>query len=56
MVHENVGLANALMGIINAASDNIPIFLMAGRTPFTEERCLGARSLPIHWGQDMRDQ
>ncbi len=56
MVHVNVGLANALMGIINAASDNIPIFLMAGRTPATEGARLGARSLPIHWGQDMRDQ
>ncbi len=56
MVHVNVGLANALMGIINAASDNIPVFLMAGRTPATEGGRLGARSLPIHWGQDMRDQ
>ena len=56
MVHVNVGLANALMGIINAASDNIPVFLMAGRTPATEGDRLGARSLPIHWGQDMRDQ
>ncbi len=56
MVHVNVGLANALMGVINAASDNIPIFMMAGRTPFTEGELLGARSLPIHWGQDMRDQ
>ncbi|MEM8686767.1 MAG: thiamine pyrophosphate-requiring protein [Pseudomonadota bacterium] len=56
MVHVNVGLANALMGIVNAASDNIPIFMMAGRTPFTEQDRLGARSLPIHWGQDMRDQ
>ncbi|NNE23033.1 MAG: thiamine pyrophosphate-requiring protein [Rhizobiales bacterium] len=56
MVHVNVGLANALMGVINAASDNIPIFMMAGRTPSTEGARLGARSLPIHWGQDMRDQ
>lgn len=56
MVHVNVGLANALMGVINAASDNIPIFMMAGRTPFTEGARHGARSLPIHWGQDMRDQ
>ncbi|MEM8838392.1 MAG: thiamine pyrophosphate-requiring protein [Pseudomonadota bacterium] len=56
MLHVNVGLANALMGIINAASDQIPIFVMAGRTPSTEGARLGARSLPIHWGQDMRDQ
>ncbi len=56
MVHVNVGLANALMGLINAASDNVPIIMMAGRTPHTEGGMLGARSLPIHWGQDMRGQ
>ena len=30
MFHVNVGLANALMGIINAASDQVPLFMMAG--------------------------
>ena len=33
MVHVNVGLANTTMGAINAASDNIPLMLMSGRTP-----------------------
>ena len=33
MVHVNVGLANAVMGVINAASDNIPMVVMSGRTP-----------------------
>ncbi len=33
MVHVNVGLANAVMGAINAASDNVLLLLMSGRTP-----------------------
>lgn len=56
MVHVNVGLANAVMGLINAATDNIPIVMCSGRTPITEHGHLGSRSLPIHWGQEMRDQ
>jgi acetolactate synthase-1/2/3 large subunit len=56
MVHVNVGLANALMGLINAASDNVPVLLCSGRTPLTEKGRLGGRSSPIHWGQEMRDQ
>ena len=56
MVHVNVGLANSLCGILNAASDNIPLFMMSGRTPLTENNHLGSRNTPIHWGQEMRDQ
>jgi len=57
MVHVNVGLANTLMGVINAARDNVPLLLLSGRTPIGEGRDrLGARDLPIHWGQEMRDQ
>jgi acetolactate synthase I/II/III large subunit len=56
MVHVNVGLANALMGLINAASDNVPVLLLSGRTPVTERGRLGSRTTPIHWGQEMRDQ
>src|SRR5262245_7225736 len=29
MVHVNVGLANTLMGVINAARDNVPLLLMS---------------------------
>ena len=36
MVHVNVGLANAARGVINAASDNIPVLVMSGRTPVTD--------------------
>jgi acetolactate synthase I/II/III large subunit len=56
MVHVNVGAANALMGVINAARDNVPILFTSGRTPITEAGRLGSRDLPIHWGQEMRDQ
>lgn len=56
MVHVNVGLANAAMGVINAASDNIPIIVMSGRTPITESGRPGARMTPIQYGQEMYDQ
>ena len=56
LVHVNVGLANALMGTINAARDNVPMVILSGRTPVTETARPGHRQLPIHWGQEMRDQ
>ncbi|WP_323780658.1 thiamine pyrophosphate-requiring protein [Thalassovita sp.] len=56
MVHTNVGLANAAMGAINAACDNIPMLLLSGRTPTLEKGRLGARTVPIGWGQEMLDQ
>ena len=56
MVHVNVGLANAAMGVINAASDNIPVVVMSGRTPLTEHGRTGARASPIQYGQEMFDQ
>ena len=36
MVHVNVGTANTLNVMINAARDQVPILLLAGRTPITE--------------------
>lgn len=56
MVHVNVGLANSVMGIINAASEQVPLLMCSGRTPLTEGGRFGSRSSPIHWGQEMRDQ
>ncbi|MEZ5932483.1 MAG: thiamine pyrophosphate-requiring protein [Alphaproteobacteria bacterium] len=56
MFHVNVGTANALMGLINAARDNVPILFTSGRTPITEGGRTGSRDLPIHWGQEMFDQ
>jgi acetolactate synthase-1/2/3 large subunit len=56
MVHVTVGTANALNGIINAARDNIPVLLAAGRTPITETGSIASRNRPIHWGQEAFDQ
>lgn len=56
MLHTNVGLANGAIGAINAACDQIPMFLMSGRTPVAESDRFGARTVPIGWGQEMFDQ
>lgn len=56
MLHTNVGLANGVIGSINAAADNVPVLMMSGRTPTTEQGRFGARTVPIGWGQEMRDQ
>jgi len=56
MAHTNVGLANCAIGAINAATEHIPILLFSGRTPVVEKGRLGARTVPIGWGQEMRDQ
>lgn len=56
MLHVNVGTANAICGLINAARENAPIFLAAGRTPIMEGGAFGARNAFIHWGQEMFDQ
>lgn len=56
MVHVNVGLANATMGMLNARADDVPIFLTSGRTPLTEHDREGARLTPIQYGQEQFDQ
>ena len=56
MVHVNVGTANMVNGAANAARDQAPILLMAGRTPITETGLHGSRSRNIHWAQEMFDQ
>ena len=56
LVHTLPGTANALGGIINAASANVPLFLVAGRTPITEGELRGGKSQNIHWRQESRDQ
>lgn len=56
MVHVNVGLANATMGVINARADDVPIMLLSGRTPLTEHDRPGARRTPIQYGQEQFDQ
>lgn len=56
MLHTSVGSANAVMGIMNAARDRVPILLTAGRTPLFESGALGSRNGQIHWAQEMYDQ
>ncbi|MEM7378486.1 MAG: thiamine pyrophosphate-requiring protein [Pseudomonadota bacterium] len=56
MLHTNVGLANGSIGAINAACDQVPVFMMSGRTPVAEGGRFGARTVPIGWGQEMFDQ
>ncbi|MEM8586623.1 MAG: thiamine pyrophosphate-requiring protein [Pseudomonadota bacterium] len=56
MAHTNVGLANCAIGAINAAAESIPILMFSGRTPILEKGHPGARTVPIGWGQEMRDQ
>ena len=40
----------------HAATDQVPMILMSGRTPVMEKDRFGARTVPIGWGQEMRDQ
>ena len=55
-VHVNVGLANAIMGLLNAHADDVPIFMISGRNPLTKGSRMGARHTPIQYGQEMFDQ
>ena len=56
MLHVSVGTANAICALMNAARDQCPIFLAAGRTPLFEQGRTGARNAWIHWAQEMYDQ
>ena len=57
MVHVNVGAANAMCGLINAAKGNLPVIFSSGRTPFAETGdAPGRRNREIHWPQEMFDQ
>ena len=52
MVHVNVGTANAVAGIANAARCNVPVLMTAGRTPISEAGLPGSRSHLLHWAQE----
>ena len=56
MVHTNVGTANGINVLIDAARDRIPMLFTSGRTPLTESGPSGTRSAFIHWAQEMFDQ
>jgi acetolactate synthase-1/2/3 large subunit len=56
MVHVNVGTANAICGLLNAARCHIPVLFTAGRTPISESGNAASRNIHIHWTQEMFDQ
>ncbi|RBI86328.1 thiamine pyrophosphate-requiring protein [Rhodosalinus halophilus] len=57
MVHVSVGTSNMVAGAMNAARDQVPMLLTAGRTPVSEDpEPPGSRSRFIHWAQEMFDQ
>jgi acetolactate synthase-1/2/3 large subunit len=56
MVHVGLGTANALCGLFNAARQQVPLLLTAGRSPWLEQGRLGARNNYINWAQEMFDQ
>jgi acetolactate synthase-1/2/3 large subunit len=56
MFHVNVGTANGINALANAARDNIPLLFTAGRNPITEFGKPGSRDTGIQWGQEMFDQ
>ncbi|MFS8608439.1 MAG: hypothetical protein LOD94_10660, partial [Gammaproteobacteria bacterium] len=56
MVHVTVGTANTVCALMNAYRDEVPVLLMAGRTPITQRGHIASRTHPIHWGQENFDQ
>ena len=56
MVHVNVGTANTINAVLDASREQVPMLLMAGRSPFSEKGHLGTRTRYIHWAQEMFDQ
>ena len=56
MLHTNVGLANAVMGVLNAASDQVPMLVASGITAVLDTGRKGHRTSAVAWGQNMRDQ
>ena len=44
MVHVTVGTGNTVCALMNAARDNVPLLLMAGRTPHTQAGHIASRS------------
>ncbi|ABP94609.1 thiamine pyrophosphate enzyme TPP binding domain protein [Metallosphaera sedula] len=55
-VHTVPGTLNALGIVSNAFTSRIPLLVLAGRSPYTEEGSTASRNLRIHWTQEARDQ
>ena len=56
LVHVDAGTANAAMGMHNLCRGRVPVFLMAGRAPFTTRgEMIGSRDTYVHFIQDPYD-
>ncbi len=56
LVHVDAGTANAAMGMHNLCRGRVPVFLMAGRAPFTTRgELIGSRDTYVHFIQDPYD-
>ena len=56
LVHVDAGTANAAMGMHNLCRGRVPVFLMAGRAPFTTRgEMVGSRDTYVHFIQDPYD-
>lgn len=55
-VHHTVGTANTVSAIMTAARERIPLLLVAGRAPSTEQGSIASRDVVVHWGTDTFDQ
>jgi acetolactate synthase-1/2/3 large subunit len=55
-VHTLPGTANALGVIMNCYISRIPLIVIAGRSPYTEDEEKGSRNEINHWTQEARDQ
>jgi acetolactate synthase I/II/III large subunit len=56
LVHVDAGTANAAMGMHNLCRGRVPVFLMAGRAPFTSRgELVGTRDTYVHFVQDPYD-
>lgn len=56
LLHVTVGTANAICSLMNTRRSYVPVLLLAGKTPHSQEGHAGSKSVPIHWGQDAFDQ
>lgn len=57
LVHVDVGTANLGASMHNAARSQVPMFVLAGRTPLTtRNEQPGSRSIFVHYYQDVYDQ
>ncbi|RNC91629.1 MAG: thiamine pyrophosphate-requiring protein [Allomuricauda sp.] len=56
MVHTGVGTANAMVSMINANRAQVPMIVVAGLAPGTENYDRTSKPGFIHWAQQMYDQ